>query len=101
MRMLLKAVIDTEAGTEVFRSGKAAETLNQIAELLKPEAVYGVSEDGQRTLLMVFDLADPSQIPAVAEPLYAQAKAKITLTPCMNMEDLQKGISEAFRQAEQ
>ena len=96
MRMLLKAVIDTETGTEVFRSGKVAETLNQITALLKPEALYGFGEDGQRAFLIVFDLADPAQIPVVCEPLFAQAKAKITLTPCMNLEDLQKGVSQAL-----
>ena len=33
MRMLLKAVIDTETGTEVFRSGKVAETLKELSEI--------------------------------------------------------------------
>jgi hypothetical protein len=57
-----------------------------------------VGEDGQRALFAAFDLADPSQIPVVCEPLFAQAKAKITLTPCMNLEDMQKGVAEALRQ---
>jgi hypothetical protein len=39
---------------------------------------------------MVFDLADPSQIPVLTEPMYQQGKAKVTLTPCMNLEDLEK-----------
>jgi hypothetical protein len=51
-------------------------------------------ENGQRAVLMVFDLADPSQIPVLTEPMYQQGKAKITLTPCMNLEDLQKGFQE-------
>jgi len=43
---------------------------------------------------MVFDLTDPSQIPVLTEPMYQQGKAKVTLTPCMNLEDLEKGFEE-------
>ena len=97
MRMLLKAVLDTEAANEVFRSGAAAEALDQLQEALQPEALYSFVEDGQRAIIAVFDLADPSQIPAVTEPLYQGAKAKVTLTPCMNLEDVKKGMEEAAR----
>jgi hypothetical protein len=38
----------------------------------------------------VFDMADPSQIPVITEPLFNLAKAKITLTPCMTLEDIKK-----------
>jgi hypothetical protein len=98
MRMLLKVVIDTDAANEVFRRGGAPETLGRIMELLKPEVFYGFGEDGQRAFFAVFDLADPSQIPVISEPLYQLAKAKITLTPCMSLEDIQKGLDEAARQ---
>ena len=70
MRMLLKVVLDTEAANEVFRSGAAAEVLDQIQEALQPEALYGFVEDGQRAFFAVFDLADPSQIPVISEPLF-------------------------------
>ena len=66
-----------------------------MQEALQPEALYFFGEDGQRTVLAVFDLADPSQIPVVTEPLYQGAKAKVTLTPCMNLEDVKKGMEEA------
>ena len=74
MRMLLKAVLDTEAASEVFRSGGIQEAVDQIVDALQPEAYYGFIEDGQRTSLFVFDMADPSQIPAIAEPMFQQAK---------------------------
>ncbi len=97
MRMLLKAVLDTEVGSEVFRRGEAAAAFDQILEALQPEAVYGFAEDGQRALFAVFDMADPSQIPVISEPLFALGKAKVTLTPCMNAEDIKKGLEEATR----
>jgi hypothetical protein len=58
MRMLLKAVLDTQAANEVFRTGAASEALDRIQEALQPEALYGFVEDGQRAFLAVFDLAD-------------------------------------------
>jgi hypothetical protein len=97
MRMLLKVVLDTEAANEVFRSGAAGEVLDQIQEALQPEALYGFVEDGQRAFFAVFDLADPSEIPVVSEPLYQRANVKITLTPCMTVEDVKKGVEEAAR----
>src|SRR3712207_8499493 len=46
--------------TTLFRS------MEQMMEQLKPEAAYFLgSEDGQRSCLVVFDLAEPSQIPSV------------------------------------
>jgi hypothetical protein len=96
MRMLLKAVIDTEAGNEAFRRGEVLDALNQIEKNLQPEAFYGVNEDGHRAFLAVIDFADPAQIPVVLEPLY-HVKAKITLSPCMTLEDVKKGVAEAAR----
>jgi hypothetical protein len=48
--------------------GKAAEGLDRITELLKPEAVYAAGEDGQRALFVIFDLADSSQLPVIVIP---------------------------------
>ena len=97
MRMLLKAVLDTQAANEVFRSGAAAEALDRIQEALQPEALYSFVEDGQRAFFAVFDLADPSQIPVISEPLFQRANVKLTLTPCMTIEDVKKGLEEVAR----
>jgi hypothetical protein len=97
MRMLLKAVLDTEAANEVFRSGAAAEALDRIQQALQPDVLYGFIEDGERAFFAVFDLADPSEIPLISEPLYQRANVKITLTPCMTLEEAKKGVEEAAR----
>jgi hypothetical protein len=99
MRMLLSAVIDTEAGNEAVRNGTIGDMTNRMIESLKPEAVYFVGQDGQRSCLVVFDLKDPSQIPVVCEPLFQGANAKITLTPCMSLEDVQRGLAELAQQS--
>jgi len=97
MRMLLTVVIDTEAGNEAISKG--VDYISPMLEALKPEAAYFVTQDGQRTCLVVFDLEDSSQLPGVCEPMFQGVKAKIALTPCMNLEDLQRGLSEATRQS--
>jgi hypothetical protein len=98
MRMLLKAVFDTAATNELFRRGEVPEAFNRLEEVLQPEAYYGFVEDGQRTSIYIFDMADASQIPMIAEPMFQQGNAKVTLTPCMTLEDVKKGIEEATAQ---
>jgi hypothetical protein len=74
MRMLLKAVFDTDAASEVIASGQGAEVNRRIVEPFQPEAFYAFAEDGQRTIILVFDLADSSQIPVLTEPMYQEGK---------------------------
>jgi hypothetical protein len=94
MRMLMKAVIeDTQAGNEAVRSGSIKESIQTMIEQLQPEAVYFVAENGHRSVFAVFDMADSSQIPAISEPLFQQVNARVSLSPCMNLEDLQKGLA--------
>ncbi len=38
-------------------------------------------------------MKDSSEIPATAEPFFTQFNAKISLTPVMDVDDLQKGLS--------
>ena len=95
MRMMLKAVVDTEAGNEALRNGSMVKAIEQLMQQLNPEAAYFVgSEDGQRSCLVVFDMTDSSQIPVISEPLFNTGRARVTLTPCMNFDDLQAGLSQ-------
>jgi hypothetical protein len=71
MRMMLKAVVGTEAGNETIRNGTMAKLIEQTMQELRPEAAYSVgSDDGHRSCVIVFDLDDPSRIPAVSEPFF-------------------------------
>ncbi len=47
-----------------------------------------------RTAFIVFDLKDPSQLPAISEPLFSKLKATIEMFPVMNQEDLKKGLQQ-------
>ena len=65
---------------------------------LKPEAAYFVAEYGLRSAIMFFDMKDASEIPGIAEPLFAGLNARVQLVPVMNADDLKRGLDIA-RQA--
>ncbi|MFD7166716.1 DUF3303 family protein [Streptomyces violascens] len=93
MRVLLKAQLDTEKSNEAIRNGTLQKSMQAAIEALRPEAAYFGADDGCRTAFIVFDLADPSQIPKVAEPFFLDLNAKISFQPVMNGEDLEKGLA--------
>jgi hypothetical protein len=95
VRMLLKVQMDVEAGNRAIRDGSFGEMLNRVMGEIKPEAAYFTALDGKRTGLIFFDLQEPSQIPAIAEPFFQSVNAAIELTPVMTPEDVQKGLEEA------
>jgi hypothetical protein len=94
MRMLLKAQMDVEAGNQAIHDGRMAEMMEEAMARLQPEAAYFGPLDGKRTALMVFDLKNPSDIPMVAEPFFANAKATVEMIPVMNRDDLQAGLAQ-------
>jgi hypothetical protein len=64
---------------------------------LKPEAAYFGPSDGKRSGMIFFDLAEPSQIVEVVEPLFSNLNAAVEIVPVMNGEDLRKGIAKATK----
>ena len=96
MRMLLKAQLDHEKGNQAVKDGSLGQGLQSILDDLKPEAAYFYAEDGKRTVMIVFDMQDPSEIPPIAERFFMTANADVYLTPAMNADDLQKGLKKAF-----
>lgn len=96
MRMLLTARLDTKTANQSVADGTLGKEMQGIMEQLKPEAAYFTASEGDRTCILVFDLADSSGIPAAAEP-FLQAGAKVTLSPVMNAEDMQKGLASLGR----
>lgn len=94
MRVLLRATLDTEKSNEAIRSGKMPELIKEILDHLKPEAAYFAPLGGRRTCLLVFDMKDSSELPPVGEPFLTQFNAEVEITPIMNAEDLQTGLSQ-------
>jgi hypothetical protein len=94
MRMMMKVKIDTEAGSRAIQDGSLPQLIQETFGQLQPEAAYFGPEGGVRTAFIVFDLKDPSQLPAISEPLFSKVKATIEMFPVMNQEDLQKGLQQ-------
>ena len=95
MRMLMKWTLDTRAANEAIRSGRMADINKTVDELTKPEAQYFCTEGGKRTGYVFFDLADPSDIPPIAEPLFQELNATVEFFPAMNGADLGAGLGKA------
>ncbi|MFD5231313.1 hypothetical protein ACFWJ5_22800 [Streptomyces qaidamensis] len=97
MRVLLKASMDTEKANEAIRNGTLGKLIQESMEQIKPEAAYFTTDHGKRTAYLVFDMQDSWQMPVISEPFFLQLDAEITYTPVMNMEDVQKGLSQLGR----
>lgn len=95
MRMMLKASIPVEKGSQTIADGSLPRIIQEILGEIKPEAAYFLTLDGKRTSLIFFDIADSSQIPGVAEPFFMAFDADVELYPVMNGDDLAKGLDGA------
>src|SRR6516164_7376189 len=90
MRFLMRISWDVEAGNAIVRSGKLGQVVQSILAEQKPEAAYFTAEGGQRGGIIVVNVSDASQIPALAEPWFLTANAKVEFIPAMTPEDLAK-----------
>ena len=97
MRMMLKVNMSTRAANDLARKGQLGSAIQSILDDLKPEAAYFTDDNGERTGFIFFDLAEPSQIPAVAEPWFLTLNAKISFRPVMNSDDLAKAVPNIER----
>ena len=90
MRMLLKVSLPVESGNEAARSGRLGSILQSILAEQRPEAAYFAEMDGRRTGIIVVDIKDPSEIPALAEPYFLAFNARVEFHPAMTPGDLEK-----------
>ncbi|MFI8851220.1 hypothetical protein [Streptomyces sp. 891-h] len=93
MRMLLKARLDTEKGSELIASGKMGQVLESLLQRLQPEAAYFTPDRGHRSCLFVFDMEDSSQLVTLTEPLFRELGAEVTVQPAMNVDDVKAGLA--------
>ena len=98
MRFVLKAEWPIEAGNAAIKDGSLPGTLGSILDDLKPEAAYFLASNGKRTALLIAEMQDASQIPALAEPWFLAFRASLEIVPVMVLEDLKKA-GPAIKQA--
>ena len=99
MRVLLKLKMDVEAANNAIDNGNMEKAIQNLVEMVNPEATFFTAESGKRTGYVFFDLTDASMIPRIAEPLFHHLKAEIDFMPVMNLEDLRKGLHSEGQRA--
>ena len=100
MRVMLKVELPNEPANAAARSGTLGTTIQSILDEQKPEAAYFLASNGKRTGVIVLDLKDASQIPALCEPWFLAFNAGIEIQPVMTPQDLAKagpGIEQAVK----
>ena len=99
MRMMLSVTFPTARFNELWRKGEVGPKIQQILEDTKPEAVYFTEQNGTRGAVLIIDVAQPSQIPAFAEPWFLNFNADCEFRIAMTPEDLQNaGLDELGEQ---
>ena len=96
MRMLLNVDLPPEPFNQAVKDGTVGQKIRRILEDAKPEAVYFTEQNGRRGAILIVDLADPSQVPALCEPWFLTFNADVSLRIVMNPADLEKAGLEAL-----
>jgi hypothetical protein len=61
-----------------------------LGNATKPEAIYFTEQQGGRGAVMIVNMSDPSNIPALAEPWFLTFNATVEFRVVMTPDDLQK-----------
>ena len=88
MRMLIHVKFPHDTFNAAVRDGSIGSKMDRILAELKPEALYFTEFGGQRTAVMVVDVADASKIPTYAEPWFLVFNADVEFHPAMTPDDL-------------
>jgi hypothetical protein len=95
MRYLAHLTFPHEPFNSFVRDGSAGQNIGRILEETKPESIYFTEHDGQRGATAVYEISNPSGIPAVAEPWFLTFEADVELRVAMTPDDLmQAGLDE-------
>lgn len=96
MRMLVYVDLPVEPFNSMVRDGTAGGIIQEILAEIEPEAVYfSTTGKGHRGGIMVVDVNDPSELPAIAEPFFLKFNADIDCRIAMTPEDLGRaGLDE-------
>jgi hypothetical protein len=93
--MMVDFNLPLEPFNTLVRNGTIGQKIQQILEDIKPEAVYFSERGGKRGGTMIVDVADPSKVPAIAEPFFLTFNASVEFHVVMVPEELGRaGLDE-------
>ena len=98
MRFMLTFRVPMDEGNAGIKDGSLGQTLETIIDELNPEAAYFGPIEGARGGYLVVNFDEPSQIPAIAEPLFLGLGATIQISPVFTPEEMP---TQALEQAAQ
>ncbi len=96
MRMLLQVKMPHEPFNAMVRNGTAGRKLQEILQETKPEAAYFTEHDGHRGAVLIVDVADPSKVPALAEPWFLSFNADVQFHIVMTPPELEQAGLDAL-----
>ncbi len=98
MRFMVTFRVPMDEGNAGIKDGSLGQTLEAIIDELEPEAAYFGPIEGARGGYLVVNFDEPSQIPAIAEPLFLGLGAEVQINPVFTPEELP---TETLQQAAQ
>ena len=90
MKILLNVSFPHQKFNAAVRDGTIGAKIKKILDAQKPSAVYFTDQGGLRSAILIVDLAEASQVPALAEPWFLTFDADVNLRVVMTPEDLAK-----------
>lgn len=96
MRMLLQLTFPHDKFNAAVKDGTVGAKIKKILEDSKPEAAYFTEHDGHRGAVLIVDVKEPSQVPALAEPWFLAFNADCKFRIVMSPEDLAKAGLDAL-----
>jgi len=90
MQMLLHIRFPHEEFNAAVRDGSVEQKVKRILDEAKPQAVYFTEYKGRRGAIMLVDLSDPSEVPALAEPWFLMFNADVSFHVVMTPDALEK-----------
>ncbi len=90
MRILMNIKMPNEPFNTLVRHGTVTGIMRSLVDNAKPEAVYFTEENGTRSVIMVVNMKDTSEVPAYAEPWFLNFDASCEMRVAMTPADLEK-----------
>ena len=94
MRFIVKITVPNEPFNTYVKDGSVAHRMGNILAETKPEASYFTELNGVRSAILIVNMDETSQIPAIAEPWFLQFNADVEFHPVMLGDDLAKANLE-------
>ena len=95
MRTLLRLTFPVQTSNTAVKDNVLPQVVGKFVETYKPESCYFYPENGRRAAQFVFDLKNSDELPSIVEPFFMHLDADVSVTPCMNFDDLKAGIEKA------